>query len=86
MDGMTAVQGSVRGEHRVHGTVTDHLIKPLDHSPEVLLALAAVLIVVAGPVLRTFGPTGAVTSGVSVLLLGAGVVLAVAAASRLLRN
>lgn len=71
---------------RRHGAVAARLVRPLDHSPEVLLALAAVLIVVAGPVRHAFDATGALLSGLATILLLAGIVLAVAAAWRLLRE
>jgi hypothetical protein len=59
---------------------------PLDHSPEVLLALAALLVVIAGPVAQAFAPQSAAVSVASGLLLLVGVTLAVSAAVRLLRD
>lgn len=66
--------------------LADHARHPLEHSPEVLLALAALLVVLAGPVARAFAPeSAAVSMGAAVLLL-AGVTLAVVAAVRLVRD
>jgi hypothetical protein len=59
---------------------------PLDHSPEVLLALAALLVVIAGPVARAVAPQSAAVTVAAGLLLLVGVALAVAAALRLLRD
>lgn len=82
---MTTVQDRT-GQHRVHPKAIDHVVHVTEHSPEVLLALAAVLIVVAGPVLHAFAPAGVLTSATAVLLLGVGLVLAVSAAARVLRS
>lgn len=66
--------------------LTEHARHPLDHAPEVLLALAAVLVVLGGPVARALAPhSPAVTAG-SALVLLVGIVLAVVAAARLLRD
>ncbi|GGK70271.1 hypothetical protein [Ornithinimicrobium pekingense] len=59
---------------------------PVDHAPEVLLALAAVLVVLAGPVARSFAPHTGWVAAASALLLAAGVVLAVVATRHLLRG
>ncbi len=56
-----------------------------DHAPEVLLALSAVLVVLAGPVARAFAPESALVASGSALLLAAGLVLAVVATRHLLR-
>lgn len=72
--------------HREHRTLASQVAHPLDHSPEVLLALSLVLVVVAGPVLQAVGTGSAALSVLSVVLLLAGVVLAIAAARLLLRS
>lgn len=85
---MTAVQHRI-GQHRSHGGGNEsvaHVAHLGEHSPEVLLALAALLIVVAGPVLSAFAPASVLTSAAALLLLVAGLVLAVSAAARLLRS
>ena len=55
------------------------------HAPEVLLALSAVLVVLAGPVARAVGPDSGLTAAASALLLVTGLVLAVVATRQLLR-
>lgn len=77
---------SVRPQHRRHDSIAAQLAHPFDHSPEILLALAALLIVVAGPVMKAFAPDGVLMSAASVLVLGVGVVLAVGAAVRMVRS
>ncbi|MFX0537091.1 hypothetical protein ACQBAT_06880 [Ornithinimicrobium sp. Y1847] len=72
--------------HRSSRSIVDHAAHPLDHSPEVLLALAAVLIVVAGPVAHALLTPGPLMAAASALLLVVGVALAVAAATRMLRD
>ncbi len=57
----------------------------VDHAPEVLLALSAVLVVLAGPVARTFAPDSTWVAVASTLLLAAGIALAALAARDLLR-
>lgn len=66
--------------------VADALITPARHAPEVQLALAALLVVLAGPVARALAPTSTVMAGVSVVLLGVGLVLALLAAVSLLKG
>jgi hypothetical protein len=56
-----------------------------DHAPEVLLALSAVLVVLAGPVARAFAPDNGWVAAGSALLLAVGLVLAVVATRHLLR-
>lgn len=79
-------------KHRGHGggsngsAVADALIAPTRHAPEVQLALAAVLVVLAGPVARALAPTSTVMVGISVVLLVVGLVLALLAAVSLLRG
>lgn len=64
----------------------DHVgVGAADHAPEVLLALSAVLVVLAGPVTRAFAPQSALVATGSALLLAAGLVLAVVATRHLLR-
>ena len=82
---MTTVEDST-GHHRRHRSIAADVRHPFDHSPEVLLAVAAVLIVLAGPVLTALALQGPVVSAASVVLLGVGLALAVAAATRLLRD
>lgn len=60
-------------------------LDPTRHAPEVQLALAALLVVLAGPVARAFAPASAAVAGASVVLLAVGIVLAVLAAISLLR-
>ncbi|HBO54624.1 MAG TPA: hypothetical protein DD664_05940 [Janibacter terrae] len=67
-------------------SVQQHVAHPLEHAPEILLALAAVLIVLAGPVTRALAPGNVAVSALAVVLLVAGVVLAVAAAVQLVRG
>jgi hypothetical protein len=57
-----------------------------DHAPEVLLALAAVLVVLAGPVARAFAPDNAWVAAGSSILLGLGILLAIMATRQLLRG
>lgn len=57
-----------------------------DHAPEVLLGAAALLVVLAGPVARGLGPEGAWVGLVAAALLGVGIVLALVAARRVLRD
>ncbi|WP_122260730.1 hypothetical protein [Ornithinimicrobium cerasi] len=66
--------------------ITDHARHPLDHSPEVLLALAAVLVVVAGPLAQVLAPDNPAVAATAALLLLVGMVLAATAAVRLLRD
>jgi membrane protein YdbS with pleckstrin-like domain len=56
-----------------------------DRAPEVLLALSAVLVVLAGPVARSFAPDNGWVAVGSALLLAVGLVLAVVATRHLLR-
>ena len=56
-----------------------------DHAPQVLLAVSAVLVVLAGPVARAVAPHNGWVGALSVLLLVAGILLAVAAVRHLLR-
>lgn len=57
-----------------------------DHAPEVLLSLAALLVVLAGPVARTVAPDSAWVAAGSALLLVTGVILAAVATWQLLRT
>lgn len=57
-----------------------------DHAPEVLLGLAAVLVLLAGPVARTFAPESTWVAAGSAVLLVAGVVLALVAIRHVLRR
>jgi hypothetical protein len=66
--------------------VAEHARHPLDHSPGVLLALAAVIVVVAGPLTQALAPRTPLVGGAAALTLLVGVVLAVTAAVRLLRE
>lgn len=59
--------------------------EPVDHAPEVLLALSAVLVVLAGPVARTLAPDSGWVAAGSAVLLAAGILLAVVATRHLLR-
>ncbi|ANS77997.1 hypothetical protein SGUI_0601 [Serinicoccus hydrothermalis] len=61
-------------------------LDPTRYAPEVQLALAALLVVVAGPVAGALAPTSAVVAGASVVLLLVGVTLAVLATVSLLRH
>ncbi|WP_022923730.1 hypothetical protein [Serinicoccus marinus] len=62
------------------------VLDPTRHAPEVQLALAALLVVVAGPVASALAPTSAVVAGASVVLLLVGIGLALLATISLLRN
>jgi hypothetical protein len=66
--------------------VTTATAERVDHTPEVLLALSAVLVVLAGPVARTLAPDSGWFAAGSTVLLAAGVLLAVVATRRLLRT
>ena len=83
---MSTVHSTIVPRHRPPRSVPARVVHPLESSPELLLALAALLIVLAGPVLRAFAPDHVVTSAASVLVLGVGLLLAVSAAARLLRD
>ena len=83
---MTTLTGRTGHAHRARATARDHLTHPLDHSPEVLLALAAVLVVLAGPVARAVSPDNPLVMAASAVLLLAGLVLAAVSATRLLRG
>lgn len=82
---MTTLASRTAHPHRSHSTTLDHVTHPLDHSPEVLLALSALLVVLAGPVARAVSPDNVVVLGASAVLLLTGLVLATVAAARLLR-
>lgn len=71
--------------HRNGSAVADALVEPVRHAPEVQLALASLLVVLAGPVARAVAPASAVVTGVSAILLVVGVVLAIVAAVGLVR-
>lgn len=77
-----------QGAHRTRelAGARDHLAHPLDHSPEVLIALAAVLVVLAGPVMHALAPHNELLTGLSALPLLVGLVLAAVAGARLLRG
>lgn len=72
--------------HRGHESFASHLAHPLDHAPELLLALAAVIVVVAGPLAHAVAPASAMVAAASAALLAGGIALAVLAAVRLLRT
>lgn len=72
--------------HREHRPPASQVAHPFEHSPEVLLALSVVLVVLAGPVAHALAPGSAVVALVSVVVLAVGIVLAVAGAGRLLRS
>lgn len=80
---------STRGQHPHHlagqRSAVAHLTHPLDHSPEVVLALAAVLVVLAGPVVHATVPAHPLVELASAAVLLLGIALAVSAAIRLLR-
>jgi protein-S-isoprenylcysteine O-methyltransferase Ste14 len=72
--------------HRARRPLVSQVAHPFEHSPEVLLALSLVLVILAGPVAHALAPGSAAVALGSVLVLAAGIVLAVAGASRLLRS
>ena len=57
-----------------------------EHAPEVLLALAAVLVVLAGPVARAVAPESTWVAAGSSILLATGILLAIMATRHLLRS
>jgi|GEM_PF-7107507 len=68
------------------GDTVARALDPTRHAPEIQLALAALLVVLAGPVARAFAPTSVAVAGASVVLLAVGILLAVLAAISLLRT
>lgn len=86
---MTSIQARTehdRPRHAHRHAIAHQFTHPFDHAPGALLALAALLVVVAGPVAQALAPGDPVVGGVSVVLLAAGVLLAVVAGIRLLRR
>lgn len=57
-----------------------------EHAPEVLFALSALLVVLAGPVTSAFAPRTGLVSALAATALIAGIVLAVVAGLRVLRS